>query len=181
MLQHAHVHLPQRFLEPLRRRLIGTAWLKIPARMSVREDDHRIEAQGLLDHLARLDRSGVDGAVVHLPTLDQPVERIQKQHRKDFMLEACQLVAQVLLDQRRESELSTTLHLQFNGLECRFKNLIYLRWQAALLSVTHQRNVIERGKGQLRHDNAPVAQAGLPGIGPARRSASSQGSKAADR
>jgi uncharacterized protein (DUF1778 family) len=39
--------------------------------------------------------------VEHLPVLDQPVPRIQKQHRKDFMLKACQLAAQVFLDQRR--------------------------------------------------------------------------------
>jgi len=30
-------------------------------------------------------------------------------------------------------------------------------------SVTHQQSVIERGKGQLRHDRAPVAGAELPG------------------
>jgi hypothetical protein len=29
--------------------------------------------------------------------------------------------------------------------------------------VTHQQSVIERGKGQLRHDRAPVARAELPG------------------
>jgi len=39
--------------------------------------------------------------VEHLPVLDQPVARIQKQHRKDFMLKAYQLAAQVFLDQRR--------------------------------------------------------------------------------
>src|SRR3546814_16357665 len=87
------------------------------------------------------------------------MERIQKQYCKDFMLESCQLVGQVLCDQRRGSELSTTLQLQLDGLACRFKNLIHRCRRVAPLGVTHQQSVIERGKGQLRHDRAPVARA----------------------
>ena len=63
------------------------------------DDRRRIEPQSFLDHFTRIHRCTVDGAVKHLSVLDQPMARIQKQHRKDFMLEACQLVAQVLLDQ----------------------------------------------------------------------------------
>ena len=70
--------------------------------MVVQEDDRRrIEPQGFLDHFTRIHRCTFDGAVEHLPVLDQPVARIQKLHRKDFMLKAYQLVAQVFLDQRR--------------------------------------------------------------------------------
>ncbi len=70
--------------------------------MVVQEDDRRlIEPQGFLDHFTRIHRCTVDGAVEHLPVLDQPVPHIQKQHRKDFMLKACQLAEQVFLDQRR--------------------------------------------------------------------------------
>lgn len=70
--------------------------------MVVQDDDRRrIEPQGFLDHFTRIHRCTVDGAVEHFPVLDQLVARIQKQHRKDFMLKACQLVAQVFLDQRR--------------------------------------------------------------------------------
>ncbi len=130
----------------------------------MREDDcRRIDPQRFLDHFARIHRCTVDGAVEHLPVLDQPMARIHKQHRKDFMLEACQLVAQVLLDQRRGSELSTTLHLQLDDLACRFENLVHRCRQVAPLGVTHQQSVIERRKGQLRHDYAPVARAELPG------------------
>src|SRR3546814_10106698 len=69
--------------------------------MVVREDHcRRIEPQRLLDHFTRIHRCTVYGAVEHLPILDQPMARIQKQHCKDFMLEACQLVAQVLFDQQ---------------------------------------------------------------------------------
>lgn len=45
--------------------------------------------------------------------------RIQEQHRKDFMLESCELGTQLLFDQRWRTELGTTLHLQHNGLACR--------------------------------------------------------------
>ncbi|OSM95378.1 hypothetical protein AU504_11915 [Lonsdalea populi] len=164
MIQRANLHQRQNLFQPLRQHLVCMRRLRIPARMVVREDHcRRIDPQRFLDHFARIHRGAVDGAVEHLPILDQPVARIQEQHRKDFMLEACHLVAQVLFDQRRGSELSTTLHLQINGLACGFKNLIHRRWQVAPLGVTHQQSVIEREKGQLRHDRAPVARAELPG------------------
>src|SRR3546814_5978058 len=50
-----------------------------------------------------------------------------------------------------------------SDLACRFKNLIHRCRRVAPLGVTHQQSVIERGKGQLRHDRAPVARAELPG------------------
>ena len=106
----------------------------------------RIEPQRLLNHFTRIHRCTVDGTVEHLPVLDPPVARIQKQHRKEFMLEACQFVAQVLLDQRRGSELSTTLHLQLDGLACRAKNLIHRHRQVVPLGIAHQQRGIERGK-----------------------------------
>ena len=50
-----------------------------------------------------------------------------------------------------------------DGLARGVQNLLGSRQQVAALRVTHHQRGIERGKGQLRHDRAPVARAELPG------------------
>ena len=94
--------------------------------MIVRDDERRrIEPQRLLDHLARIHRSTVDSAPEHLAVFDQPMLRIQKQHCKDFMLEARQFGDQVFLDQCWRCKSSTALHFLVNGLTGCIKNLVY--------------------------------------------------------
>ncbi len=48
---------------------------------------------------------------------------IQEQYRKDFVLEPCELGAQVILDDVRRGEGCTAGHLLVDDLTCRFKNL----------------------------------------------------------
>ncbi len=164
VIQHAHLHQLQCLLQPLGQCPVGTARLGITARVVVRNDDRRrVEPQRLLDQLARIHRCAVDGASEHLGVLDQPMLRVHEQHREHLMLEAGQLGMQVFLDRRRRCERRTALHLALNGLARGLQNLLGSRQQVAALRVTHHQRGIERGKGQLRHDRAPVARAELPG------------------
>jgi hypothetical protein len=79
------------------------------------------------------------------------------------MLEAGQLGAQILLNRCRRGERCTTLHLVLDGLARGVQNLVSRRRQVVTLGVAHHQRGIERGKGQLRHDRAPVTRAELPG------------------
>ncbi|CAG9272765.1 hypothetical protein BCEP4_730014 [Burkholderia cepacia] len=99
-------------------------------------------------------------------TLDRQTQtmlRIEKEHRENFMFVAGQLGTQVFLNHCWRSEGCTALHLPLNDLARGLQNLVYRRRQIATLCVTHHQRGIKRGKGQLRHDRAPVARAELPG------------------
>jgi len=76
------------------------------------------------------------------------------------MLEAGQLGAQILLNRCRRGERCTTLHLVLDGLARGVQNLVSRRRQVVTLGVAHHQRGIERGKGQLRHDRAPVVADG---------------------
>ena len=131
--------------------------------MVVRNDDRRrIEPQRLLHHLARMHLGGVDRAVKHLHVVDQPMARIEKQDGKDFVLEASQLGAQVVLDRRWRTERCSALHLLVDDLARSFQNLVGIRRPIAPTAIAHHQRGIER-EGELRHDRAPVARAELPG------------------
>lgn len=89
MIEHAHVHQAERLLEPRGQRPVCRARCRIAARMVVRKNHRRrVAAQGFLDHFARMNLCAVDRAAEHLRVVDQPMARVQEQHREDFVLEA---------------------------------------------------------------------------------------------
>ncbi|AIU27182.1 hypothetical protein LV28_12195 [Pandoraea pnomenusa] len=91
-----------------------------------------------LDDLARLDRSAIDRGAEHVAVFDQPMTRIEKQDREDLVVEAgVQLGAQVLLDRRRRTELSTALHLLARDQVCGLRDLVRRRRRVIALIVTH--------------------------------------------
>jgi hypothetical protein len=107
--------------------------------------------------------------------------RIQEQHREDFMLEAGQLGAQVLLDRRRRSERRTALHLVLDGLARGFQNLVGRRRQVAPCA---SRTISEASNEEKDSCDMIVLRLlgrNCPEPWPARRSASSQGSQTAAR
>ena len=97
-----------------------------------------------------------------LGVLDQPMLAVEEQSREDFVPEAGQLGAQVVLDQRRRSEQRPARSFLVDNVPRSFQNLVGSRRQIAPLVVTHQQRGIERQR-KLRHDHAPVARAELPG------------------
>src|SRR3546814_6698755 len=82
---------------------------------------------------------------------------VEEQHREDFVLEAGQLGAQVVLHRHRRSERLAALHLLFDDLARGFQTLVGVRRPIAPTAIAHHQRSIER-EGKLRYDRAPAAR-----------------------
>src|SRR3546814_9420266 len=77
---------------------------------------------------------------------------VEEQHREDFVLEAGQLGAQVVLHRHRRSERLAALHLLFDDLARGFQNLVGVRRPIAPTAIAHHQRSIEReGKKSEEH------------------------------
>src|SRR3546814_8769392 len=76
---------------------------------------------------------------------------VEEQHREDFVLEAGQLGAQVVLHRHRRSERLAALHLLFDDLARGFQNLVGVRRPIAPTAIAHHQRSIER-EGKVRSE-----------------------------
>ena len=105
VIEHAHVDQGERALQGLGQELVGARRLGERPRVVVGEDHRRgAELERALDDLARIDARLRQRAAKHLLEADEPVLRVEEEHREDLVLAAAELQVQVFLDLGRRIE-----------------------------------------------------------------------------